>query len=155
MTEKIDEATTVENTPPGENTSEQIRSTHLSARPDALPGSTYKIVWPASPHATYVTISDILENGQRRPFEIFINSKNMEHYAWTVALTRMVSAVFRRGGDITFVADELKAIFDPRGGEWIGGQYVPSLLAAIGGVIERHITAIADDAILDSTTEHS
>ncbi len=78
----------------------------------------------------------------RRPFEIFINSKNMEHYAWTVALTRMISAVFRRGGDVSFVVEELKAVFDPRGGQWMEGKYVPSLLAAIGGVIEKHLVDI-------------
>jgi ribonucleoside-diphosphate reductase alpha chain len=76
---------------------------------------------------------------RRRPFEIFINTRNLEHYAWTVALTRMISAVFRRGGDVTFVADELKAVFDPQGGHWVGGRYVPSLLAAIGEVIETHM----------------
>ncbi len=81
-------------------------------------------------------------DGRRRPFEVFINSKNMEHYAWTVALTRMISAVFRRGGDVSFVVDELKAVFDPRGGQWMGGRYVPSLLAAIGEVIERHMVDI-------------
>src|SRR5262249_28290001 len=80
--------------------------------------------------------------GRRRPFEIFINSKNMEHYAWTVALTRMISAVFRRGGDVSFVVEELKAVFDPRGGQWMEGHYVPSLLAAIGDIIERHLIAI-------------
>ena len=90
-------------------------------------------------HAVYVTLNDVEESGVRRPFEIFINSKNMDHYAWTVGLTRMISAVFRRGGDVGFVADELKAVFDPRGGAWLGGRYVPSLLAAIGGVIERHL----------------
>jgi ribonucleoside-diphosphate reductase alpha chain len=110
----------------------------LTARPDALAGSTYKIKWPESEHAVYVTINDIEEDGRRRPFEIFINSKNMEHYAWTLALTRMISAVFRRGGDVSFVAEELKAVFDPRGGAWLGGRYVPSLLAAIGDVIQRH-----------------
>ncbi|MEO1122375.1 MAG: ribonucleoside-diphosphate reductase, adenosylcobalamin-dependent, partial [Pseudomonadota bacterium] len=77
-----------------------------------------------------------------RPFEVFINSKNMEHFAWTVALTRMISAVFRRGGDVSFVVEELKAVFDPRGGAWMGGKYVPSILAAIGGVIERHMVEI-------------
>ena len=111
----------------------------LAARPDALAGSTYKIKWPESAHAVYVTINDMNEDGRRRPFEMFINSKNMEHYAWTLALTRMVSAVFRRGGDVSFVADELKAVFDPRGGAWLGGRYVPSLLAAIGDVIQRHL----------------
>jgi ribonucleoside-diphosphate reductase alpha chain len=108
-------------------------------RETVLPGFTYKLKWPESDHAIYITINDILQDGRRRPFEIFINSKNMEHYAWTVALTRMVSAVFRRGGDISFVVEELKAVFDPRGGHWLEGRYVPSLLAAIGGVIERHM----------------
>jgi ribonucleoside-diphosphate reductase alpha chain len=111
-------------------------------RPEALPGSTYKVRWPESDHAIYITINDIIESGRRRPFEIFINSKNMEHYAWTVALTRMISAVFRRGGDVSFVVEELKAVFDPRGGQWVNRQYVPSLLAAIGGVIEEHMLAI-------------
>jgi ribonucleoside-diphosphate reductase alpha chain len=108
-------------------------------REDVLPGMTYKLRWPETDHAIYITINDVVEDGVRRPFEIFINSKNMEHYAWTVALTRMISAVFRRGGDVSFVVDELKAVFDPRGGQWMGGRYVPSLLAAIGGIIERHM----------------
>ncbi|CAN5245869.1 adenosylcobalamin-dependent ribonucleoside-diphosphate reductase [soil metagenome] len=108
-------------------------------RHDVLPGFTYKLKWPDSDHAIYITLNDIVQDGRRRPFEIFINSKNMEHYAWTVALTRMISAVFRRGGDVTFVVEELKAVFDPRGGQWMDGRYVPSLLAAIGGVIERHM----------------
>ncbi|MCV2874752.1 adenosylcobalamin-dependent ribonucleoside-diphosphate reductase [Rhodobacteraceae bacterium XHP0102] len=111
-------------------------------RPQTLEGNTYKLKWPDSSHAIYITINDIVLNGHRRPFEVFINSKNMEHYAWTVALTRMMSAVFRRGGDISFVVEELKAVFDPRGGAWIGGKYVPSILAAIGGVIERHLISI-------------
>ena len=123
----------------------------VSARPDTgqplqrdevLPGFSYKLKWPESDHAIYITINDIVQDGQRRPFEIFINSKNMEHYAWTVALTRMISAVFRRGGEVSFVVDELKAVFDPRGGQWMGGRYVPSLLAAIGGIIERHMIEI-------------
>ena len=109
-------------------------------RHPVLPGFTYKLRWPESDHAIYITINDISEQGgRRRPFEIFINSKNMEHYAWTVALTRMISAVFRRGGDVAFVVEELKAVFDPRGGQWMEGRYVPSLLAAIGGIIERHM----------------
>ncbi len=111
-------------------------------RPSELEGQTYKLKWPDSEHALYITVNDIVIAGHRRPFEVFINSKNMEHYAWTVALTRMISAVFRRGGDISFVVEELKAVFDPRGGAWIGGRYVPSILAAIGGVIERHLIAI-------------
>ncbi len=111
-------------------------------RPEDLPGRTYKIKWPGSDHAIYITINDVMQDGRRRPFEIFINSKNMEHYAWTVALTRMISAVFRRGGDVSFVVEELKAVFDPRGGQWMEGRYVPSLLAAIGSVIERHLVEI-------------
>ncbi|MBK8158460.1 MAG: adenosylcobalamin-dependent ribonucleoside-diphosphate reductase [Rhodospirillaceae bacterium] len=111
-------------------------------RPEALPGATYKVRWPESDHAIYITINDVIQDGRRRPFEVFINSKNMEHYAWTVGLTRMISAVFRRGGDISFVVEELKAVFDPRGGSWVNGRYVPSLLAAIGEVIERHLIAI-------------
>jgi ribonucleoside-diphosphate reductase alpha chain len=111
-------------------------------RPEALPGRTYKLRWPESEHAIYVTLNDIVQDGRRRPFEIFINSKNMEHYAWTVGLTRMISAVFRRGGDVSFVVDELKAVFDPRGGSWMSGHYVPSLLAAIGEVIEQHMIDI-------------
>ncbi|MBI1777408.1 MAG: adenosylcobalamin-dependent ribonucleoside-diphosphate reductase [Proteobacteria bacterium] len=111
-------------------------------RPEELPGKTYKIKWPESDHAIYITINDIVQDGRRRPFEVFINSKNTEHYAWTVALTRMISAVFRRGGDVSFVVEELKAVFDPRGGQWMGGRYVPSLLAAIGDVIEHHMIDI-------------
>ncbi|MEQ8394019.1 adenosylcobalamin-dependent ribonucleoside-diphosphate reductase [Thalassobaculum sp.] len=111
-------------------------------RPASLPGETYKIKWADSDHAIYITVNDILQDGRRRPFEVFINSKNMEHFAWTVALTRMISAVFRRGGDVSFVVDELKAVFDPRGGQWLKGKYVPSLLAAIGEVIETHMIEI-------------
>jgi ribonucleoside-diphosphate reductase alpha chain len=108
-------------------------------RPEDLAGRTYKIKWLDSDHAFYITINDIEKDGRRRPFEVFINSKNMEAYAWALALTRMISAVFRRGGDVSFVVEELKAIFDPRGGQWMNGRYVPSLLAAIGEVIERHM----------------
>ena len=111
-------------------------------RPQALEGQTYKVKWPDSEHALYITINDIILGGHRRPFEVFINSKNMEHFAWTVALTRMISAVFRRGGDVSFVVEELKAVFDPRGGAWMNGKYIPSILAAIGGVIERHMISI-------------
>ena len=110
-------------------------------RPSELEGNTYKVKWPDSEHALYITVNDIVLNGHRRPFEVFINSKNMEHFAWTVALTRMISAVFRRGGDVSFVVEELKAVFDPRGGAWMKGKYIPSILAAIGGVIEQHMIA--------------
>jgi ribonucleoside-diphosphate reductase alpha chain len=127
-------------------------------RPEELPGRTYKIKWPGSDHAIYITINDVIQDGRRRPFEIFINSKNMEHYPWTVALTRMISAVFRRGGDVSFVVEELKAVFDPRGGQWMEGRYVPSLLAAIGGVIERHLIEIgflapADAPLIDQAAK--
>lgn len=111
-------------------------------RPQSLEGHTYKLKWPDSEHAIYLTVNDILVGGKRRPFEVFINSKNMEHYAWTLALTRMISAVFRRGGDVSFVVEELKAVFDPRGGAWVQGKYIPSILAAIGGVLETHMVTI-------------
>ncbi|MCH9020021.1 MAG: adenosylcobalamin-dependent ribonucleoside-diphosphate reductase [Proteobacteria bacterium] len=119
-----------------------VYMTQPLSRPETLPGTTYKVRWPESDHAMYITINDIIRDGRRRPFEMFINSKNMEHYAWTVALTRMISAVFRRGGDVSFIVDELKAVFDPRGGQWIEGRYVPSIIAAIGDVIERHMIDI-------------
>jgi ribonucleoside-diphosphate reductase alpha chain len=119
-----------------------VYMTQPLSRPEALPGQTYKLRWPDSEHALYITLNDIVQDGRRRPFEVFINSKNMEHYAWTVALTRMISAVFRRGGDVSFVVEEMKAVFDPRGGAWMDGKYVPSLLAAIGDVIERHMIEI-------------
>ena len=111
-------------------------------RPEALAGATYKVQWPESDHALYITVNDVIQDGRRRPFEVFINSKNTEHFAWSVALTRMISAVFRRGGDVSFVVEELKAVFDPRGGQWVKGRYVPSLLAAIGDVLEEHMIAI-------------
>ena len=119
-----------------------VYMTQPLSRPEALPGTTYKIRWPESDHAMYITVNDVIQDGRLRPFEVFINSKNMEHYAWTVALTRMISAVFRRGGDVSFVVEELKAVFDPRGGQWVGGRYVPSILAAIGEAIERHMINI-------------
>ena len=127
-------------------------------RPSTLDGNTYKLKWPDSEHAIYVTINDIIVNDMRRPFEVFINSKNMEHFAWTVGLTRMISAVFRRGGDVSFVVDELKAVFDPRGGAWVGGKYIPSILAAIGGVLEDHMMKIGfikdtDTSLLNKSSE--
>ena len=132
-----------ERTPQGSDTeSGVVYMTQPFDRPESLIGKTYKLRWPESDHAIYITVNDIERDGRRRPFEVFINSKNMEHYAWTVALTRMISAVFRRGGDVSFVVEELKAVFDPRGGQWVGGKYVPSLLAAIGEVIERHMIDI-------------
>ena len=117
----------------------------LPPRADELHGTTYKLKWPESAHAVYVTVNDVEQDGQRRPFEMFINSKNMEHYAWTVGLTRMISAVFRRSVDVGFVAEELKAVFDPRGGAWMQGRYVPSLLAAIGDIVERHLAGVAGE----------
>ncbi len=125
----------------------------LAPRSDELQGRTYKLRWPDSAHAVYVTINDVDTPSGRRPFEIFINSKNMEHYAWTVGVTRMISAVFRRGGDVSFVPEELKAVFDPRGGAWMQGKYVPSLLAAIGGVIERHMGVAQPPLPLDEPVQ--
>jgi len=123
-------------------------------RPEMLLGSTYKVKTPLSEHAMYITINDIVlnqgtEHEQRRPFEIFINSKNMDHFQWIVALTRIISAVFRKGGDSTFLVEELRSVFDPKGGYFKkGGKYMPSLVAEIGDVIESHMRLIgllADD----------
>ncbi|MCK8515091.1 NrdJb [Methylonatrum kenyense] len=129
----------------------------LLQRPEYLEGSTYKVKTPLSEHALYVTINDmVLNEGTdhelRRPFEIFINSKNMDHFQWIVALTRIVSAVFRKGGDCTFLAEELKAVFDPRGGYFKkGGKFMPSLVAEIGDVIERHLRKIG---MIDDELDH-
>ncbi|MGB0969094.1 MAG: ribonucleoside-diphosphate reductase, adenosylcobalamin-dependent, partial [Halocynthiibacter sp.] len=128
-----------EKTPEADEGADVVYISEPLDRPQSLEGHTYKLKWPDSEHAIYLTVNDLIVSGQRRPFEVFINSKNMEHYAWTVALTRMISAVFRRGGDVSFVVEELKAVFDPRGGAWMQGKYVPSILAAIGGVIETHL----------------
>ncbi len=128
-----------------------IRMTEQVVRPEgmeALEGSTYKIRTPLDDHAMYVTINDIVlnpgtEHEQRRPFEIFINSKNMDHFQWIVALTRLMSAVFRKGGDVTFLAEELQAVFDPKGGYFKpGGKFMPSIIADIGAVIEHHLQKI-------------
>jgi len=130
-------------------------------RPETLVGSTYKIKSPLFEHALYVTVNDIVLNAgtqyeQRRPFEIFINSKNMDHFQWIVALTRIISAVFRKGGDVTFLVEEMKAVFDPRGGYFkAGGIYMPSIVAEIGAVIEQHMKMIGliHDPELDESTK--
>jgi|TARA_B110000967_G_scaffold157988_1_gene163228 hypothetical protein len=117
-------------------------------RPDQITGSTYKVKTPVTEHALYITINDIVMNEgtpqeHRRPFEIFINSKNMEHFQWIVALTRVMSAVFRKGGDITFLVEELESVFDPNGGYYKkGGKYIPSLVAELGQVVEQHLKNI-------------
>jgi hypothetical protein len=130
------------------DTAEVIHMHENLARPQVLQGSTYKIKTPLSEHALYVTINDITlnpgtEHELRRPFEIFINSKNLEHFQWIIALTRILSAVFRKGGDVTFLVDELRSVFDPQGGYFKkGGRYTPSIVAEIGDVIEQHMVAI-------------
>jgi len=131
-----------------EEVSNVVHMTEKLERPEMLLGSTYKIKTPLSEHALYVTINDVVlnhgtEHELRRPFEIFINSKNMDHFQWIVALTRIVSAVFRKGGDVTFLAEELRSVFDPRGGYFKrGGKYMPSLVAEIGDAIECHLRMI-------------
>ena len=127
---------------------EVIRMHEKLERPEMLIGSTYKVKTPVSDHAMYVTINDIVlnegtEHEKRRPFEMFINSKNLDHYQWIVALTRIISAVFRKGGDVTFLVDELKAVFDPRGGYWkAGGKFMPSIIAELGYIVEKHLISI-------------
>jgi hypothetical protein len=143
---KLDEATT--------ETANVVQMHEKLERPEMLLGSTYKVKTPLSEHAMYITINDLVlnqdtEHEQRRPFEIFINSKNMDHFQWIVALTRIISAVFRKGGDSTFLVEELRSVFDPKGGYFKkGGKYMPSLVAEIGDVIESHmrfIGLLADD----------
>jgi hypothetical protein len=132
----------------GGDRAEVIRMHEKLERPEMLVGSTYKVKTPISDHAMYVTINDIVlnqgtEHEKRRPFEIFINSKNLDHYQWIVALTRIISAVFRKGGDVAFLVDELKAVFDPRGGYWqAGGKFMPSIIAELGYIVERHLISI-------------
>ncbi|GBE11017.1 ribonucleotide-diphosphate reductase subunit alpha [bacterium BMS3Bbin12] len=134
--------------PPAAGGSNIIQMHEKVERPEALFGSTYKVKTPLSEHALYVTINDIILNPGteyelRRPFEIFINSKNMDHFQWIVALTRIISAVFRKGGDVTFLVEEMHSVFDPRGGYFKkGGVFMPSLVAEIGDVIERHLRMI-------------
>ncbi|VAW70491.1 Ribonucleotide reductase of class II (coenzyme B12-dependent), alpha subunit [hydrothermal vent metagenome] len=117
-------------------------------RPEMLLGSTYKIKTPLSEHALYVTINDVILNQgtdheARQPYEIFINSKSMDQFQWVVALTRVISAVFRKGGDVCFLVEELKAVFDPQGGYFKkGGKFMPSLVAEIGESIEAHMKLI-------------
>jgi hypothetical protein len=134
--------------PTGEPTA-TVQQMHESlARPEMLSGATYKVKTPLSDHALYITINDIIlnhgtEHEVRRPFEIFINSKAMEHFQWIVALTRIISAVFRKGGDCTFLVEEMRSVFDPKGGYFKkGGKYMPSLVAEIGDVIESHMRSI-------------
>ena len=129
-------------------TADVIQMHERIERPEVLVGSTYKIKSPLVEHAMYVTINDIVlnagtEHELRRPFEIFINSKSMEHFQWIVALTRIMSAVFRKGGDVTFLVEEMKAVFDPRGGYFkAGGVYMPSLVAELGAIVEDHLKSI-------------
>ena len=142
-----------------EELSNVVHMTEKLERPEMLLGSTYKIKTPLSEHALYVTINDVVLNHGtqhelRRPFEIFINSKNMDHFQWIVALTRIISAVFRKGGDVTFLAEELRSVFDPRGGYFKrGGKYMPSLVAEIGDAIECHLRMIGM-LLDDSLDEH-
>jgi hypothetical protein len=138
-------------------TAEIIQMHEKLERPEMLLGSTYKVKTPQSEHALYITINDVVlnqgtEHEIRRPYEIFINSKNMDHFQWIVALTRIISAVFRKGGDVTFLVDELRSVFDPRGGYFKkGGKYKPSLVAEIGDAIECHMKMIGmiEDKSLD------
>ena len=127
---------------------EVVRIGEPLARPDKITGSTYKVKTPVTEHALYITINDVIMNEgtdqeHRRPFEIFVNSKNMEHFQWIVGLTRVMSAVFRKGGDLTFLIEELESVFDPNGGYYKkGGKYVPSLVAELGQVLEEHLQNI-------------
>ena len=133
----VNASVTEQQEPP--KTVEPIPVKPLRQRPEKLNGSTYKVKTPLSEHAMYITLNDVVIDGQRRPFEIFINCKDMKSYPWIVALTRLMSAVFRNGGDVTFLIDELKFVFDPNGGYFSKGKYVPSVISEIGDVIEQHL----------------
>ncbi len=145
---KEDEPKQIEKTKSNEKESNVVHLTEALSRPEMLLGSTYKVKTPLSEHALYITINDVVlnqgtEHESRRPFEIFINSKNMDHFQWIVALTRIISAVFRKGGDATFLVEELRSVFDPKGGYFKkGGKYMPSLVAEIGDAIECHMRMI-------------
>jgi len=160
--DKRDAAPVTASAPKAPPMAEVIQMHESLERPEALVGSTFKIKSPLFEHALYITINDIVLNAgtpneQRRPFEIFINSKNMDHFQWIVALTRVLSAVFRKGGDITFIAEEMKAVFDPRGGYFkAGGVYMPSIVAEIGAVLEQHMKNIGliHDPEMDDATRH-
>ena len=144
VVEKIDEQKDKKKEIPAE----VVRIGEPLARPDKITGSTYKVKTPVTEHALYITINDVIMNEgtdqeHRRPFEIFVNSKNMEHFQWIVGLTRVMSAVFRKGGDLTFLIEELESVFDPNGGYYKkGGKYVPSLVAELGQVLEEHLQNI-------------
>ena len=151
MTTKIEKQITAYEVVNQEREKEDANVTHIAPlleRDDVLEGTTYKIKTPNSEHAMYITINDVVINADtpdehRRPFEVFINSKNMEHFMWIVALTRVLSAIFRKGGDVTFLVEEMKAVFDPRGGYYKrGGKYMPSIVAEIGEVIQQHLIKI-------------
>ncbi len=112
-------------------------------RPKELEGTTYKIKTPLAADALYVTINDIIEeDGRRHPYELFINTKNLQYFSWIVAMTRLISAVFRHDPAPKFLVEELKSIYDPNGGYFSEGAYIPSLAAAIGKVIERHLSKL-------------
>jgi hypothetical protein len=147
INEKITAYEVVKNEEPKRAESNVVHMHEKLERPEVLLGSTYKIKTPLTEHALYVTINDIVLNPgtqheKRRPFEIFINSKSMDHFQWVVALTRVLSAVFRKGGDVTFLVEELRSVFDPRGGYFKKGRYTPSLVAELGDVIECHLKMI-------------
>jgi len=151
MTTKIEKQITAYEVVNQDQEKEDANVTHIAPlleRDDVLEGTTYKIKTPNSEHAMYITINDVVVNAgtpdeHRRPFEVFINSKNMEHFMWIVALTRVLSAIFRKGGDVTFLVEEMKAVFDPRGGYYKrGGKYMPSIVAEIGEVIQQHLIKI-------------
>ncbi len=144
----VDEPEQIAQTAEPHEKAEIVRMHEKLQRPEMLLGSTYKIKTPLSEHALYVTINDIVLNPdtqheKRRPFEVFINSKNMDHFQWILALTRIMSAVFRKGGDVTFLVEEMHSVFDPKGGYFKkGGKFMPSLVAEIGDAIESHLKMI-------------
>ncbi len=145
---RVTKADPASEAPVAETVAKPVQMNEYIERPDFLLGTTYKIKPPVAEHAMYITINDILLNEDtdhesRQPYEVFINSKSMEHFQWVIALTRVISAVFRKGGDVTFLVEELRSVYDPNGGYFKkGGVFMPSLVAEIGAVIEKHLKAI-------------
>ena len=105
-------------------------------RPAILSGKTYKLYWPPNEATFYVTIND---DGAARPFEIFISSTHAQYTEWTTALTLMITAILRRGGDVSFIAENLKQIVSATSSAWVKGKYCNSLVAMIGETIELHM----------------
>jgi ribonucleoside-diphosphate reductase alpha chain len=109
-------------------------------RPRILQGRTYKLKWPQTGDNWYITITH--RGGV--PFEVFITTKVAAHAEWVQALSILLTAVLRRGGDVKFLITELQGIHSASGGQYITEQrkFRHSQVAAIGGVIEEEFRVL-------------